>query len=53
MGSVTTWRAAAAEAAADKWRNERRENGERFRDGIANLQFVEVPYRLNLFPFEV
>jgi len=50
---VTIWKAAAAEAAADRWRNERREKGREFRDGIANLQFVEVPYRLNLFPFEV
>jgi len=53
IGSVTIWKAAAAEAAADRWRNERREKGREFRDGIANLQFVEVPYRLNLFPFEV
>jgi hypothetical protein len=53
IGSVTIWKAAAAEAVADRWRNERREKGRECRDGIANLRFVQVPYRLNLFRFEV
>jgi hypothetical protein len=42
MGSVTMWKAAAAEAAAERCRNERREKGERFRDGMANLRFIQV-----------
>src|ERR1039458_2761904 len=39
MGSVTIWKAAAA---AESCRNERREKGERLRDGMANLRFIQV-----------
>jgi hypothetical protein len=40
MGSVTTWKAAAAEAAAESCRNERREKAERFWNGMATLRFT-------------
>jgi hypothetical protein len=40
MGSVTICRAAAA---AENCRNERREKGERFLDGMANLRFLQRP----------
>jgi hypothetical protein len=37
MGSVTMWKVAAA---AESCRKERRENGETFGDGIANLRGI-------------
>src|ERR1700734_2965713 len=54
MGSVTIWKAAAAEAVAESCRNERRENGERLWDGMAKLRFmrrhqITRPVTLSLF----
>ncbi|MGA9392246.1 MAG: hypothetical protein WBV69_17595 [Candidatus Sulfotelmatobacter sp.] len=47
MGSLTTWKAAAA---VENCRNERRENGKRFPDGTADLRSFEFAfYRLNVF----
>jgi hypothetical protein len=40
MGSVTMWKATAAEAAADSCRNERREKGEALWNGMAELRFI-------------